>query len=143
MTTAAVAARPGAPALGRVAAALAAAGGLLHVLLLDVTSLASLAMAATAAVCLPCAWRLWRRPTRSAWRTTVLADVTMLALHLQALAEPAAGGTAHAAHPGAAGGGLAGTGLVLVAGSLTAGAVALVRWPGRRREVRPPTGARA
>ncbi len=139
MTTAAVATRPGAPALGRVAAALAVAGGLVHVLLLDVTSLASLAMAATAAVCLPCAWRLWRRPTRSAWRVTLLADVTMLVLHLQVLAEPAAGGTAHAAHSGAAPGGLAGTGLVLVAGSLAAGVVALTRdrRTRRRREALP------
>ncbi|MGY1683458.1 hypothetical protein [Geodermatophilus sp. SYSU D01176] len=133
MTTAAVATRPGALALGRVAAALAVAGGLVHVLLLDVTSLASLAMAATAAVCLPCAWRLWRRPTRSAWRMTLLADVTMLALHLQVLAEPAGGGAAHAAHHGAAPGGLVWTGLTLIAGSLGAGGVALLRGSGRRR----------
>ena len=137
MTSADVAARPGAHALGRAAAGLAVAGALVHLLLLDVTSLASLAMAATAAVCLPCAWRLWRRPTRSAWRTTVLADVTMLALHVQVLAEPAAAGTAHGAHHGAAPGGLAWTGLVLVAASLAAGAVALSRRPGRRREVLP------
>ena len=141
MTSADVAARPGAHALGRAAAGLAVAGSLLHLLLLDLTSLASLAMAATAAVCLPCAWRLWRRPTRSAWRTTVLADVTMLALHVQVLAGPAAGGTAHGAHHGthhgAAAGGLVWTGLVLVAGSLAAAAVALSRRPGRRREVLP------
>ncbi|SDC60141.1 hypothetical protein SAMN05660690_2088 [Geodermatophilus telluris] len=125
MTTADGAARPGARALGRAAAGLAVAGSLLHLLLLDATSLASLAMAATAAVCLPCAWQLWRRPTRSAWRTTVLADVTMLLLHAQLLGEPAAGGAAHAAHHGAAPGAPAWTGLALVAGSLAAGAVAL------------------
>ncbi|SNS23335.1 hypothetical protein SAMN04488107_1807 [Geodermatophilus saharensis] len=136
MTAAAVAARPGAPALGRAAAALAVAGGLVHLLLLDLTSLASLAMAATAAVCLPCAWRLWRRPSRSAWQVTLLADVTMLALHVQLLAGPAGGGTGHAAHPGAAPGGLAWSGIVLVAGSLGAGALALAR----DRRTRPRQG---
>ncbi|MGY1694295.1 hypothetical protein ACI780_05205 [Geodermatophilus sp. SYSU D00814] len=142
MTAAAVAARPGAPALGRAAAALAVAGGLVHLLLLDVTSLASLAMAATAAVCLPCAWRLWRRPSRSAWQVTLLADVTMLALHVQLLAGPAGGGTGHAAHSGAAPGGLAWTGLVLVAGSLAAGVLALARdrRTGPRRDLLPSAG---
>jgi hypothetical protein len=67
----------------------------------------------------------------------MLADVTMLALHVQLLAGPAPGGTGHAAHHGAAPGGLVWTGLVLVAGSLGAGAVALARDRRTRRRRGP------
>jgi hypothetical protein len=114
--------RPGALALGRVAAVLTAASAAVHVLLATATSLAALVMALMAAACLPCAWHLWRSPTTSTWRLTALLDVTMLLLHLQLLA----GAGPHGHHAGS-GGGLMWTGLALATASLSVSAVALVR----------------
>jgi hypothetical protein len=87
MTTA-VAVRPGALALGRVAAVLALASAAVHLLLLDAGSLGSVVMVAMAAACLPCAWHLWRSPTGSVWRLTALVDAAMLVLHAQMLGTP-------------------------------------------------------
>ncbi|MGY1671698.1 hypothetical protein [Geodermatophilus sp. SYSU D00710] len=121
--TAAVAARPGAPALGRAAAGLAVASALVHLLLLDASSLGSLAMAGMALVCLGCARHLWRAPTPSVWRLTAGLDAAMLLVHVQV---PAGHGAAHV-HAGGPGV-LGWLGLGLVAGQLlVAGAVALRR----------------
>ena len=102
MTAVLTAPRPGAPALGRGAAALAVVSAAVHLALLDPASLGSLAMALLAVACLPCAWHLWHAPTPSAWGTTALLDAGMLALHAQLTA-----GAAHVHH----GGGTSGTAL--------------------------------
>jgi hypothetical protein len=125
MTTAVVATRPGALALGRVAAGLALSSALVHLLLVD-GSLGSAAMVLMAAACLPCAWHLWRSPTGSVWRVTALVDAAMLVLHAQLLGgspdHPA--GMSH----GTAVSGLMWLGLALVSGQLVlAGAAALRR----------------
>jgi hypothetical protein len=125
--------RPGALALGRVAAALTAASAVVHVLQATATSLAALVMALMAVACLPCAWHLWRSPTASVWGLTALLDVTMLLLHLQLLAD----GTPQGHHAGSAGG-LMWTGLALAAGSLSVSAVALIRRD--RRAASPRSG---
>ncbi|MGY1690403.1 hypothetical protein [Geodermatophilus sp. SYSU D01105] len=108
-----------APGLGRGAAGLALASLVVHLLLLDGSSLGSLAMVAMAAVCLPCAWHLWRSPSGSVWGLTAAVDAAMLALHGQMLAEA---GHHHPAGP------LMWLGLVLVTAQLAlAGAAALRR----------------
>ncbi|WP_052091361.1 hypothetical protein [Modestobacter caceresii] len=86
MTTAVVATRPKALALGRVAAGLASSSAAVHLLLVD-GSLGSVVMALMAAACLPCAWHLWRHPTGSVWRFTAPVDAGMLVLHAQMLGD--------------------------------------------------------
>ncbi|MGY1601716.1 hypothetical protein [Geodermatophilus sp. SYSU D00815] len=110
-----------AAALGRVAAALAGASAVVHLLLLEASSLGSLVMLFMALFCLPCAWHLWRHPTATTWGLTAAVDGAMLLLHAQMLAT--APHHAHAAaHP------LMWTGLALVTGQLAlAGAAALRR----------------
>jgi hypothetical protein len=122
-----VAARPGAPTLGRVAAGLALASAAVHLLLLDAASLGSVVMVGMAAACLPCAWHLWRSPSASVWRVTALVDVAMLALHLQMLggSGPDMAGMSH----GASAGGLMWLGLGLVAAQLALAGTAAVRRP--------------
>ena len=115
MTTAVVATRPGALALGRVAAGLALSAALVHLLLVD-GSLGSVAMVLMAAACLPCAWHLWTGPTGRVWALTATADAAMLALHAQML-EPQSGHQHMAAMTHQATG-LVAVGLVLVAGQL-------------------------
>jgi hypothetical protein len=83
-----------AAALGRAAAGMALASAVIHVLLLDTTSLGSLVMVGAALACLPCAWHLWRRPTAAVWGTTAAVDGAMLLLHGQMVATSA--GAAHA-----------------------------------------------
>jgi hypothetical protein len=101
MTIAVVATRPRALALGRVAAALALASALVHLLLLDAGSLGSVVMVVMAAACLPCAWHLWRSPTGAVWRLTAMVDAAMLVLHAQMLGgcEPAMAGMHTPARP--------------------------------------------
>ena len=116
---------PRALALGRVAAGLAVASAVVHLLLLDAGSLSSLAMVAMAAVCLPCAVHLWRSPSASVWRFTALVDATMLVVHLQMLEEPAMDmpGMAHGPDP------LMWLGLGLVVAQLALAGVAALRRP--------------
>ncbi|MGY1683842.1 hypothetical protein [Geodermatophilus sp. SYSU D01176] len=85
MTPASAALLSGRLSLGRFAA-VAAVSTVVHILLLDPSSLGSLAMAGLAATCLPCAWRLRRGPTASVWRMTATVDAGMLVLHAQMLA---------------------------------------------------------
>ena len=125
MTTALVAA-PRTLALGRVAAGLAVASTVVHLLLLESSSLGSLLMVVMAAACLPCAWHLWRSPTASVWRFTALVDAAMLVVHLQMLSEPAMDmpGMSHGPDP------LMWFGLGLVGAQLAlAGGAALARRP--------------
>jgi len=118
-------ARPGALALGRVAAVLAVSAALVHLLLVD-GSLGSVAMVLMAAACLPCAWHLWRSPTASVWRFTALVDAAMLVLHAQLLG----GSPGHGHAAGTPQGGLMWLGLGLVGGQLViAGTAALRRSP--------------
>jgi|SRR5215218_7503076 len=115
-----VGALPRAALLGKVAAVLALASAVVHLLLLDAGELGSLLMVGMALVCLPCAWHLWRHPTAAVWGTTAAVDAGMLALHVQMLAA-----TTHHSHGGAAPG-LLWTGLALVTGQLAlAGAAGL------------------
>jgi hypothetical protein len=100
IVTTAVLSRPRAPALGRVAAALALASAAVHLALLDATSLGSLLMVAMAAVCLPCAWHLWRSPTAPVWGMTAAVDGVMLVVHAQMLGG-ASTGMAGMHHPAA------------------------------------------
>ncbi|MGY1810026.1 hypothetical protein ACI8AF_21880 [Blastococcus sp. SYSU D00669] len=106
--------------LGRVAAALAVASAVVHLLLLDAGSLGSLVMLAMALVCLPCAWHLWRHPTATTWGLTAAVDGAMLLLHAQMLST-----VTHHAHTTA--GPLMWTGLALVTGQLALAGVAAVR----------------
>lgn len=78
---------------GRAGAVLALVSAGLHLTLLDTSSLGSLVMAAMALACLPCAWHLWRQATPRVWRLVLLADVTMLLVHVQLSA-----GEGHAMH---------------------------------------------
>ncbi|GAA4737206.1 hypothetical protein GCM10023328_17250 [Modestobacter marinus] len=127
MTTAVVAARPGALALGRVAAGLAVASAAVHLLLAD-GSLGSVAMVLMAAACLPCAWHLWRHPTGSVWRLTALVDAAMLVLHAQLLGGSPSRHAMHGMHAEAGSGALMWLGLGLVTAQLgLAGAAALRR----------------
>ena len=122
MTTAAVAVRSGALALGRAAAVLALCSALVHLLLLDAGSMGSVVMVGMAAACLPCAWHLWRSPTGSVWRVTAGVDAAMLVLHVQLL------GSGEHMHGAAAPSSLMWLGLALVSGQLVlAGAAALRR----------------
>ncbi|MGY1748814.1 hypothetical protein [Modestobacter sp. SYSU DS0511] len=123
MTTAVVATRPRAVALGRVAAGLAVGSAAVHLLLVD-GSLGSLVMVLMAAACLPCAWHLWRSPTGSVWRFTALVDAAMLVLHAQMLG--GSGGHQHAHHT-AGPGALMWLGLGLVGAQLVLAAAAAVR----------------
>jgi hypothetical protein len=121
VTTALPVARPGALALGRVAAALVAASGVVHVLQADTASLGGLLMPAMALACLPCAWHLWRAPTGSVWAMTAALDTGMLLLHATVMA----GGGMHMAHH-AGPGTLVWAGLVLACAQLAlAGLAAL------------------
>ena len=85
MTTA-VAASVRAPGLGRVAAGLALGSAVVHLLLVDATSLGALVMAGMALACLPCAAHLWRAPTGAVWGVVAAVDAAMLAPHAQMLA---------------------------------------------------------
>ncbi|MCZ2817926.1 hypothetical protein [Modestobacter sp. VKM Ac-2984] len=123
MTAAVLTTRPRALALGRVAAGLALASALVHLLLLD-SSLGSVAMLGMAAACLPCAWHLWRNPTGPVWRFTALVDAAMLVLHAQMLGES----SGHAHHGGASPS-LMWLGLALVGGQLALAGAAAVRRP--------------
>jgi hypothetical protein len=125
VTTALVATRPGALALGRVAAVLALASALVHLLLLDTSSLDSLVMVLMAAACLPCAWHLWRSPSASVWRFTALVDGAMLVLHAQMLSAPSMDmpGMSH----GGPAGGLMWLGLGLVGAQLALAGTAALR----------------
>ncbi|MEU2349853.1 hypothetical protein [Modestobacter sp. NPDC049651] len=111
-------------------AAVAALGSaVVHLLLLDSSSLGSLLMVAMAAACLPCAWHLWRFPTASVWRLTALVDAAMLVVHLQMLGDSgdhAMNGMSH----GSSTGSLMWLGLGLVGVQLAlAGGAALTRRP--------------
>jgi hypothetical protein len=125
-TTAAVAVRPRALALGRVAAVAALASAAVHLLLLD-SSLAAVVMLGMAAACLPCAWHLWWRPTGSVWRATALVDAAMLVLHAQMLGAP--DDAMPEMHPGPAPGGLMWLGLGLVLAQLALAGAAAARRP--------------
>jgi hypothetical protein len=72
--------------LGRAAALLVLASAVVHLLLIDVATLASPAMLGMALVCLPCAWHLWGDATAGVWRLTAGMDAGMLLLHAQMLA---------------------------------------------------------
>jgi hypothetical protein len=102
--------------LGRVVAVLALGSALVHLLLVDPSTLGSLAMLGMALACLPCAWHLWTGPTGRVWALTATADAAMLALHAQML-EPQSGHQHMAAMTHQATG-LVAVGLVLVAGQL-------------------------
>ena len=117
MTTA-VAASVRAPGLGRVAARLALGSAVVHLLLVDATSLGALVMAGMALACLPCAAHLWRAPTGAVWGVVAAVDAAMLALHAQMLAG------AHHAAPAAP---LVWLGLVLVLTQLAVAGVAGLR----------------
>jgi hypothetical protein len=100
MSESLVATRPRALALGRVAASLALASAVVHVLLLEAASLGSIVMVLMAGACLPCAWHLWHKPTAHVWRFVAVVDVTMLLLHLQMAigARPTELGGPHSLH---------------------------------------------
>ncbi|WP_369134659.1 hypothetical protein [Modestobacter sp. I12A-02662] len=123
MTTAVLTTRPSAVALGRVAAGLAVASAVVHLLLLD-ASLGSLVMFAMAAACLPCAWHLWQNPTGSVWCFTALVDGAMLVLHAQMLG--GSDGHEHI-HHAAAPSSLMWLGLALVGGQLALAGAAVRR----------------
>jgi hypothetical protein len=125
VTTALVAIRPRAVALGRVAAVLALASALVHLLLLDASSLDSLVMVLMAAACLPCAWQLWRSPSASVWRFTALVDGAMLVLHAQMLSGSSMD-MPGMSHEGPAGG-LMWLGLALVGAQLALAGTAALR----------------
>ena len=128
MTAAVVATRPGALALGRVAAVAALGSAAVHLALLDDGSLGSVVMLLMAAACLPCAWHLWRHPTGSVWRFTALVDAAMLVLHAQLLGGSSSRHAMHGMHAEAGSGALMWLGLGLVTAQLgLAGAAALRR----------------
>jgi hypothetical protein len=114
---------PRAALLGKVAAAFALASAVVHLLLLDATSLGSLLMAGMALACLPCAWHLWRHATPGVWGTTAAVDAGMLVLHGQMLTA----GTHHAHGTSAAPHGLVWTGLALVTSQLVLACAAALR----------------
>ena len=123
MTTAVVTARPGALTLGRAAAGLALASAVVHLLLVDATSLGALVMAGMALACLPCAWHLRRSPTLTTWGLTAALDAAMLAVHAQMSA-----GTQHTDHAADASQPLVWLGFALITAQLAvAGAAALRR----------------
>jgi hypothetical protein len=112
--------------LGRIAAALALASAVVHVLSVTTSSLGSLAMAGMALACLPCAWHLWRAPTVPVWALTALIDLSMVAFHApMMLSAPG-----HARGHGGAAGHVHGVesmwlALALVVGSLALSTVAI------------------
>jgi hypothetical protein len=111
--------------LGRIAAVVALASAVVHVLSVTTSSLGSLAMAGMALACLPCAWHLWRAPTVSVWALTALLDLGMVALHAPM------GVTASGHIHGVAAGHVHGArpmwlALALVAGSLVLSTVAMI-----------------
>jgi hypothetical protein len=108
-----------AASLGRLAAGLAVASAVVHLLLLEATDLGSLVMVSMALACLPCAWHLWRHPTPRTWGLTAAVDGGMLLLHAQMLST-----APHHAHGGNP---LMWTGLALVTGQLALAATAAVR----------------
>ncbi|MCZ2859956.1 hypothetical protein [Blastococcus sp. VKM Ac-2987] len=121
--TAVLAVPAGVRALGRAAALLAFGSAVVHLLLVDASSLGSLAMLGMALACLPCGWHLWRNPSGRVWAMTAAVDAAMLAIHLQMLAPPS--GHVHAAGPAPLMWlGLGLVGAQLVAATLAAGATA-------------------
>ena len=122
MTTVPPVARPGALALGRVAAVLVAISAVVHVLQADAASLAGLLMPVMALACLPCAWHLWRAPTAAVWGMTAALDVGMLLVHATLMA----GGGMAMHHSTAAPGTLVWAGLVLAGAQLALATVAAV-----------------
>ncbi|MBB3086616.1 hypothetical protein [Geodermatophilus sabuli] len=128
---------------GRVAAAMASMSVVVHVLVLDASSLGSLAMTVMGVACLPCAWHLWRRPTPGVWRTTATVDGGMLLLHVQGLG----GHGHHGADPGPAAVGspsaLMWAGVALVGGQVVLAAVVLLGRRARRRPSPPAPADRA
>jgi hypothetical protein len=107
--------------LGRAAAVLALVSAVVHLLLVDLSTLGSLAMLGMALACLPCAWHLWTARTGRVWALTAAADAAMLLLHVQMLAPQSGHHHATAAPDHAVG--LMLTGVVLVAGQLALAAV--------------------
>jgi hypothetical protein len=120
VTTLLPVARPGALALGRVAAVLVATSAVVHLLQADAASLAGLLMPVMALACLPCAWHLWRAPTGAVWGMTAALDAGMLLVH----ATTVAGGGMAMHHSGAGPGTLVRAGLVLAGAQLALAAVA-------------------
>jgi hypothetical protein len=115
---------PRAASLGRVAAGLALASAVVHLLLVDVNSLGSLVMVGMALACLPCAWHLWWHATPGVWGTTAAVDAGMIVLHLPMLATV----THHASGAQSAPHSLMWAGLAIVTSQLAlAGAAALRR----------------
>ena len=110
--------------LGRAVAVLAVGSALVHLLLVDLSTLGSLAMLGMALACLPCAWHLWTGPTGRVWALTATADAAMLALHAQML-EPQSGHQ-HMAAMSHHATGLVTVGLVLVAGQLALAGVSAI-----------------
>jgi hypothetical protein len=74
--------------LARIAAVLAVASAVVHLLLVNSSSLGTAVMAAMALACLPCAWHLWRSPSSAVWAMTAGVDAGMLAVHAPMLAGP-------------------------------------------------------
>jgi hypothetical protein len=74
--------------LARSAAVLAIASAVVHLLLVNSSSLGTAVMAAMALACLPCAWHLWRSPSSAVWAMTAGVDAGMLAVHAPMLATP-------------------------------------------------------
>ena len=77
--------------VAQVAAGLVLASALVHLLLLDASSLGALMMSVMAVACLPCAWHLWRSPSGGVWAVAAAVDAAMLLLHAQMLATSGAG----------------------------------------------------
>ncbi len=116
-------------AAARSTAGLVLASALIHLLLLDTSSLGVLAMAAMALACLPCAWHLWRSPTAGVWAVAATMDATMLVLHVQMVSAPDA---AHQ-HAGAAGrAALVWLGAALVVTQLLVAGAKALRWACQR-----------
>ncbi|MGY2065590.1 hypothetical protein [Blastococcus sp. SYSU DS0619] len=122
--TAVLALPAGVRVLGRAAALLALGSAVVHLLLVDTSTLGSLAMLGMALACLPCAWHLWRDPSGRVWAVTATVDAAMLVVHLQMLA-PRSGHVHGAGTPGPLMWlGLGLVGAQLVAAALAAGAAA-------------------
>lgn len=69
--------------LRRSAAALGAASGVLHlVMIVHGPLLLSVTMALAAVVCLPCAGHLWRRSSLTTWVSVGVMNLLMVLLHL-------------------------------------------------------------
>jgi hypothetical protein len=122
VTTVLPVARPGALALGRVAAVLVATSAVVHLLQADTASLAGLLMPVMALACLPCAWHLWRAPTGAVWGMTAALDAGMVLVHATA----AAGGGMAMHHSPSGPGTLVWAGLVLAGAQLALAALAVL-----------------